>query len=429
MGPTRLAEEVQGLITSIGRAFFFAGYLPTLLFVALNQYAVLPSLGLSGVLLPDVPEVPFLSGELLTTLLVPLFLTMLLVSLNTTFIRFFEGLLPWQRTFLLRRWQRVNERKSEQLYGELQRWRACHRDLLEAIVLIESAEREETAGAETEAPSAPLPSSGWRALVRRFWSGSRLWKWLSSTTDITKKTPATSPDAPLECSDLLAEKIHEIPPEAPFDCLGLIHEIIQEPSLQTLYECLNQIAGKIQEIHERIEEQQPVQTVPFQASYARPTALGNAFAIFEEYPFHRYGIDGVLFWPRLRQLVDDQLLSALDNQKMFLDFQVNLATLALIFALEAVVVGAANLTAGWWIAAGLALLVARLAYSAGVRVVRTMGTLVITCFDFYRGKLLEQFGLPQPTNLYEEYKTWLRLGAFLRRGEPLYWPGDLLESS
>jgi hypothetical protein len=94
MDTTKLTEEIQGVIKDMGRAFFFASYLPMLLFVAVNQYALLPALGLSGTLLPDVPDVPLLSGQLLTTLLVPLFLSMLIVSLNTYIIRFFEGLLP-----------------------------------------------------------------------------------------------------------------------------------------------------------------------------------------------------------------------------------------------------------------------------------------------------------------------------------------------
>jgi hypothetical protein len=412
MDSSKLGDQVQGVITDIGQAFFFASYLPALLFVALHQYALLPALGLSGTLLPDVPEVPFLSGELLTTLLLPLFLAMLLVSLNTAITRFFEGLFPWQRSFLLRRWQRANERKSQQLYGELQKWKVCYRSLLEAI-------------AEAEESSEASQSSRYWALIKRFWPGERFSKWLAPAVDTPEDVPDTSPKEQLSYMDLIAQEIQKISPEEQFDCWDLITEIMQAKSPEALFDCLYQIAEKIQEIHEQIEENQPVQPLPFQASFARPTTLGNAFAVFEEYPLDRYGIDGVLFWPRLRQVVDDKLLSVLDNLKMFLDFQLHLSALALIFTVEAAATGIVSQTAGWWIAAGLALLVARLAYSAGIRVVRTIGTLVSTCFDLYRGKLLKQFGLTQSTNFFEEYKTWLQLSAFLRRGELFYWPGDL----
>ena len=124
-------------------------------------------------------------------------------------------------------------------------------------------------------------------------------------------------------------------------------------------------------------------------------------------------------------MVDEKLLGTLDNLKMFLDFQLNLSALALIFAVEAAGVGVAKWMVGGWVAAGVALLIARLAYSAGVRVARTIGALISTCFDLYRGKLLEQLGVPRPVNFFEEYKTWLRLNAFLRRGDIFYWPGDL----
>ncbi len=337
MDATRLADEIQGLLTSIGRAFFFADYLPVLLFVSLHQYALLPALGLKGTLLPGVPDVPFLSGELLTTLLLPLFLAMLLVSLNTYITKFFEGLLPWQRKYLLSRWQRANEQKSEQLYGKLQELKRDYQGLLEKAAEAESGE---------------------------------------------------GPDGSLDKRLAEAEE-------------------------------------KIQQAYANIEKSQPTQTLPFRARYVRPTALGNAFAIFEEYPLDRYGMDSVVLWPRLRQVVDDKLISALDNLKMFLDFQLNLSALALIFAVEAAGAGVVNREIAWWALAALALLVAWLAYSAGVRVTRTMGVLVSTSFDLFRGKLLEQFGLARPAKFFEEYKTWLRLSAFLRRGAILHWPSDL----
>lgn len=337
MDTTRLADEIQGLLTSIGRAFFFADYLPALLFVSLHQYVLLPAIGWSGTLLPGVPEVPFLSGELLTTLLLPLFLAMLLVSLNTYITKFFEGLLPWQRKYVLSRWQHANEQKCQQLYGKLHELKQNHRSLLEQAA-------EAGSGAE--------------------------------------------PDGSLDDSLTKAEQ-------------------------------------EIQQAFENIEKSQPTQTLPFRPKYVRPTALGNAFAVFEEYPLDRYGMVSVVLWPRLRQVVDGKLLSAVDNLKMFLDFQLNLSALALIFAVEAAGIGVVKREIGWWIAAALAILVARLAYSAGVRVTRTMGVVVSTCFDLFREELLEQFGLPRPAKFFEEYKTWLRLSAFLRRGAILHWPGDL----
>ena len=165
MDTSKLADEIQGLVTGIGRSFLFAHYLPALLFVALHHYALLPAMGLSVALLPTVPSVPLLSGELLTALLLALFLAMLSVSLNSAVLRFFEGLYPWQRSLLLRPWQRANQRKNKQLYGELQTLKAEYRDLLYALTEVEAASTRISPAAEQR--------PGFLELLRR------LWRWLA----------------------------------------------------------------------------------------------------------------------------------------------------------------------------------------------------------------------------------------------------------
>jgi hypothetical protein len=410
MDPTKLTEELQGLITKIGYAFFFASYLPALLFVALHQYALLPAHDVRASLLPGVPEVPFLTGELLTTLLVPLLMGVLLVSLNATITQFFEGLYPWQRRFLLRPWQRANQRKSRDLYGILQRWKACYRSLLEIASEEKLPEQGDPAG------DAGLP--GCRNLLGQLWQGRAA---VPASPDKENDSPSGTVPG---CVEQIAAGIASVDAEEPFDCARLVAMSAAGRSSDELYEALYRISLKMQRIHEQVEQRQPTQTVPLQSSYARPTALGNAFAVFEEYPLDRYGMDGVLFWPRLRQVVDDMVLGVLDNAKMLLDLQLNLAALGLLFGIEAAITGGVTREVGWWIAAAAAFVVARLAYSAGVRLVRSMGAQVNTCYDLYRGKLLEQFGLAQPDTFFEEYKTWLRLGAFLQRGELFYWPGE-----
>lgn len=333
----RITDEIQGVVSSIGRAFLFASYLPAALFFALNEFVLLPAVGVDpasqfGSLLP---EGALSVADLIMALVAPFFLAILLVSMNTSIIKFFEGLFPWQRRFLLRPLQRANERWSERNYGELGKLRREYRELLSG-------------------PPGVLSDEG--------------------------GMPAAK-----------AERLDEL-------------------------------ANRIQRMHERVEGENPEQTHPFRPRYNRPTALGNAFAVFEEYPLDRYGMDAVLYWPRLRQVVDDQLLGALDHQKMLLDFQLNLSLLGLILGLVGVVLGILQQTWIWGLLAAVALMLARLSYSAAVRVVRSMGTLVNTCFDLYRTKLLEALGLSRPDTFYEEFVMWLRLGAFMRRGEIFYRP-------
>jgi hypothetical protein len=45
-------------------------------------------------------------------------------------------------------------------------------------------------------------------------------------------------------------------------------------------------------------------------------------------------------------------------------------------------------------------------------------------FDYYRSRVLKKFGLKQPEKLDDERVLWLRLAAFLRRGESFYFPSE-----
>jgi hypothetical protein len=71
--------------------------------------------------------------------------------------------------------------------------------------------------------------------------------------------------------------------------------------------------------------------------------------------------------------------------------------------------------------AAVALLLGWAFYRSAVVGVKTMSTLITQCFDFYRGDLLAAYGLERPATLQEERTIWLRLAAFLRRGEPFYF--------
>ncbi|MBI3361812.1 MAG: hypothetical protein HY023_11955, partial [Chloroflexi bacterium] len=65
-----------------------------------------------------------------------------------------------------------------------------------------------------------------------------------------------------------------------------------------------------------------------------------------------------------------------------------------------------------------------MSYRAGVSAARSMGGQLQIFFDYYRGKVLERFGLALPDDLAQEKVIWLRLAAFLRRGEPFYFPAE-----
>ena len=192
-------------------------------------------------------------------------------------------------------------------------------------------------------------------------------------------------------------------------------------------DALNKITGlrlQIQQENDRLEQIEAMPSLPYRLDRVRPTALGNTFALMEEYPYDRYGIDSVAIWPRLQPLLPDAVKSTIANQKLLLDFLLNLVTLSGILGVEGIVLGLARVPVQFaLIGAGAGSLVAAwLLYRASVSVTATMGLFVTGAFDFYRGLVLDKFGLAQPDSVEDEQFVWLKLEAFLRRGEGFKLP-------
>jgi hypothetical protein len=61
------------------------------------------------------------------------------------------------------------------------------------------------------------------------------------------------------------------------------------------------IAMEMQREHDEIATKSPVQRLPRRPSLVKPTALGNAFAVTEEYPYERYGMDVIRHNPEQYQ--------------------------------------------------------------------------------------------------------------------------------
>jgi hypothetical protein len=347
-----LTEKMGDIFGKLGQAFLIAGYLPSALFILAHQLFLFPQwLGKTVALFQTpVPEEgagavwrwTYLIDQSVTALLLPLLLGVLLMVLNTLIIKLYEGAYRWQRGFLLRPWQRHNQRRAEELYGKLVRLKDSYTDTLANL--------------------ASLPKG---------------------TDSLPLKQKRAS------------------------------------------------IAWEMQRAHDEIAERSPVQQLPRRASMVKPTALGNAFAVIEEYPYERYGMDGVLFWPRLRPLLDESYATALVNAKMILDLLLNLSLLALIFGLETIIIGSVRSQPDWkLVGVGIgAWILSYFCYRGGVSTVYSLGDTICLCFDYFRGHVLEQLGLSQPGDIEAEQAVWLQLGQFLRRGEGFYYPKATSEAA
>jgi hypothetical protein len=353
-----LSDQVKGIMEQLGKAFLISGYLPAAIFLLVHQLVLFPrwtghSLNLFGAGASSAGEgtgalegLSAVLSDALNWLLLPLLLGMLLLALNTFIINLFEGKYPWQRaTYLEDAWKR-NQKRCQELYGDLLTLKQRYS---QALLEVETGEPE---------------SDEWRQAKFR----------------------------------------------------------------------VKQLPLEIQQLHHEIQAREPVQVLPLRPELVAPTALGNAWAMLEEYPYDRYGMDGMIFWPRLRGEVDESFDKRLTNQKTLVDFLLNVSFLMSILGVELLITGIVSLFARggveWrWVVISLVGMligwgIAYAAYQAAVSNTRTLGVLTNMCWDFGRDKLAARYGLTRPDTLLAERKMWLRLGNFLRTGEGFYFPSE-----
>lgn len=334
-----LSLFIKGVISQLGRAFLLSGFLPFLIFVAINQYVIFgPDFSNASEawnLFPAVtsPFLGLISAEWLTTIALAVALALLVLPLNPFITRLFEGYGRGMKTLLFPFYLRFRQ-QHRAAYTEIGEERKKRRELL--------TEYEESGEFDEDADFA------------------------------------------------IQEKLHTL--------------------------------------HGAREKSKPVQALPYDFDRVMPTRFGNAWAVMEEYPLTRYGIDSMVFWPYVRVVLGQKngaLLAQIDNQKLLVDTALNLALAAGLLFLEGLVFAIARFQPAMAILAVVSLALFVLMYRAAVSYTKTMGILVNQGFDLYRLDLLDLFGLARPADLDDEYWVWTRLSAFLRRGEPFYF--DLLE--
>lgn len=205
----------------------------------------------------------------------------------------------------------------------------------------------------------------------------------------------------------------------------------------THQQTLVSLRAKIDELHNQIEQKTPIQTLPYDQTRIGPTRFGNYYAVAEEYSYQRYGADAVLFWTRLSERMQDEApehSERLIQQKTTLDFTLNLTFLSVLLLIEAMftLLGLYfyDQPADWWAhwplfaLIGMGIPLAVLLYYSSVGAVYLLGELIKNSFDHYRHLILTSFGLKLPDTLREEQIIWVRLAAFIRRGDEFYFPTE-----
>ncbi len=148
-----------------------------------------------------------------------------------------------------------------------------------------------------------------------------------------------------------------------------------------------------------------------------PTRFGNVFRSAEVYPALRYGMDGVLFWPRLYAVLPERVATALAETRSTVE---RLAALSCLSAVFAAGTGGYLLAARGAAAVYLACLLggtllAVACYLAAVHTATDYAEQVRAAFDVYRRDLAKQLD-GEAADL--DSPQWSAVGRFWYRGVP-----------
>jgi len=194
---------------------------------------------------------------------------------------------------------------------------------------------------------------------------------------------------------------------------------------------IEQLKQEIQAVHEKLEATSIARDLPVDTERVGPTSLANILAMAEEYPFERYSIDTAVFWPRLSPEIEPAKLESMTASFGTMNGLLNLSLLSYLFAFESLVIGVGMLTGGsikqaWApiVAVVAGILLGLAAYRAALGAARSVANSLRAAFDCYRDRLLHRFNLRMPDDIEKERVVWLKLGAFIRRGESFYYPSE-----
>jgi hypothetical protein len=161
-----------------------------------------------------------------------------------------------------------------------------------------------------------------------------------------------------------------------------------------------------------------LQRLPSDPNDLMPTRLGNILRAGERKPFQKYGLDGIVCWPRLWLLLPDGTRQELAWARQALDASLRWVVWGLAFCLWAPL--------AWW-APAVGLAGALLAYHAALRPAAVYADLIEAAYDVHRGLLYGACRWPLPARTAEEPAAGQALTLYLVRGRTADRAGAPLE--
>ncbi|HEX6899227.1 MAG TPA: hypothetical protein VF789_05915 [Thermoanaerobaculia bacterium] len=147
--------------------------------------------------------------------------------------------------------------------------------------------------------------------------------------------------------------------------------------------------------------------VPSELSDLMPTRLGNVLRTAESRPRIKYGLDGVLCWPRLWLLLPPLPREELSEARARLDSAAQLWIWGILFCFWSV-------SSLWALPIGI--MVAVFAYRSAVAGGVHYGELIDSSYDLYRREIYAALRWPLPRNPAEERELGKEITSYLLRG-------------
>jgi hypothetical protein len=152
-----------------------------------------------------------------------------------------------------------------------------------------------------------------------------------------------------------------------------------------------------------------------------PTKLGNILRSAEIYPLRCYGMDAIVFWPRLYCVLPDDF--RLDFEQFVSEYELPLV-ISFLAGLSGVIISVLALYTGQSLETVLAIvfvssIVSWLSYAAALSPAAQMAEQMKVAFDMYRHLLLEQW--PTVADIEDECEAFGLIRKFILQKAPLSW--------
>lgn len=177
--------------------------------------------------------------------------------------------------------------------------------------------------------------------------------------------------------------------------------------------------------------------------YFLPTNLGNILAASEIYPLEKYGLNGVMLFPRMAMTFPPEFVATFDEKTNQMMFILNSSFLSYAIGALALILGGLqqidfsrwppffseiytnylargyqNVTSGHYLVIGaFFIFVGYSIYRISLNTAKEYALLVRTSFDLYRFNALRELNHPIPATLSKERINWKTVSDFLITGD------------